>query len=41
MTQHTRGGNLTLHIGSEYRVGGRLSFRGGYQTTETATSPPA
>ena len=32
--QHTRGGDLTLHLGGEYRVGGWLSFRAGYQTTE-------
>lgn len=32
--QHARGGDFTLHLGGEYRVGGRLSLRAGYQTAE-------
>ncbi len=32
--QHARNGNLTAHVGGEYRVGERLRLRAGYQTAE-------
>ena len=32
--QQARGGDLTLHLGSEFRVAVRLSLRAGYQTAE-------
>ena len=32
--QKTRGGDLTFHLGSEYRAGEHLRLRAGYQTTE-------
>ena len=32
--QQARGGDLTLHLGGEYRVGERLRLRAGYQSAE-------
>ena len=32
--QKTRGGDLTLHLGGEYRAGEHLRLRAGYQSTE-------
>ena len=32
--QKVRGDDLTLHLGGEYRAGGHLRLRAGYQTTE-------
>ncbi len=32
--QKARGGNLTLHLGGEYRAGEHLRLRAGYQSTE-------
>lgn len=32
--QKVRGGDLTLHLGGEYRAGDHLRLRAGYQTTE-------